>query len=88
MTLNWAIIGTGFISNAAIDGIKRSDGSQLHSIYGRRPELVSEFQARHNIPHGSTDLDTALSDSAKFMTALRWEKLRVTLEPVSPRANP
>ena len=62
MTLNWAIIGTGFISNAAIDGIKRSDGSQLHSIYGRRPELVSEFQARHDIPHGSTDLDTALTD--------------------------
>ncbi|XHE55334.1 hypothetical protein L0Z66_00590 [Phaeobacter sp. BS34] len=34
MTLKWAIIGTGFISNKAIDGIKKSDGSQLHSVFG------------------------------------------------------
>lgn len=62
MTLNWAIIGTGFISNKAIDGIKKSDGSRLHSIYGRRSELVSEFQARHDIPHGHTSLDAVLTD--------------------------
>jgi predicted dehydrogenase len=62
MTLNWAIIGTGFISNAAIDGIKKSDGSRLHGIYGRRSEMVSEFQLRHDIPHGYTDLDAVLRD--------------------------
>ncbi|UWR63859.1 Gfo/Idh/MocA family oxidoreductase [Phaeobacter inhibens] len=62
MTLKWAIIGTGFISNKAIDGIKKSDGSQLHSVFGRQPNLVAEFQARHDIPHGLTDLDAVLSD--------------------------
>jgi predicted dehydrogenase len=64
MTLNWAIIGTGFISDMAIDGIKKSEGSQLHSIYGRKPDLISAFQARHDIPHGSTDLGAVLSNKA------------------------
>lgn len=63
MTLNWAVLGTGFISNSAIDGIKKSDGSQLHSVYGRNPEMVAELQAEHNIPHGKTDLAATLADS-------------------------
>ena len=43
MTIKWAIIGTGFISNKAIDGIKQSSGSELYSVFGRQPDLVSDF---------------------------------------------
>ena len=62
MALNWAIIGTGFISNKAIDGIVQSEGSSLYTIYGRRQKIVEQFQSRHAIPHGSTDLDAVLND--------------------------
>ena len=64
MALNWAILGTGFISDKAIDGITKSDGSRLHSIFGRNPDLVADFQTRHCIPHSGTDLDAVLSDPA------------------------
>ena len=64
MTLKWAVMGTGFISNNAISGIAQSEASQLHSVYGRKAGLVSDFQARHDIPYGFTDLDAALSDDA------------------------
>ena len=64
MTIKWAVIGTGFISNKAIDGMKQSSGSELYSVFGRQPDLVSDFQARHSIPHGTTDLDAVLADEA------------------------
>lgn len=62
MTLNWAIIGTGFISNKVIDGIKRSDGSQVRVIAGRKPEILAEFQDAHAIPEVSTDYTAVLAD--------------------------
>lgn len=62
MALNWAIIGTGFISHQAIDGIVKSDGSELYSIYGRNPDLVNQFQSQYGFPQQSLDLDDLLSD--------------------------
>lgn len=62
MTLNWAIIGTGFISHKVIDGITRSDGSQVRVIAGRKPEILAQFQAQHGIPETATDFDVVLSD--------------------------
>ena len=62
MALNWAIIGTGFISHQAIDGIVKSDGSQLHSIYGRNPDLAKQFQSQYGFPKLSFDVNELLSD--------------------------
>lgn len=62
MTLNWAIIGTGFISNKVIDGIKRSDGSQVQVIAGRKPDTLAKFQDEHAIPEVSTDYEAVLTD--------------------------
>ncbi len=62
MTLNWAIFGTGFISNKVIDGITRSDGSQVQVILGRKPEVLTKFQAAHGIPKTSTDYEAVLAD--------------------------
>ncbi|MEH6740994.1 MAG: Gfo/Idh/MocA family oxidoreductase, partial [Sulfitobacter sp.] len=62
MALNWAIIGTGFISHQAIDGIVKSDGSQLHSIYGRNSDMVMQLQSQYGFPKLSFDLDELLSD--------------------------
>ncbi len=62
MTLNWAIFGTGFISNKVIDGIARSDGSQVQVIAGRKPEVLTKFQAAHGIPMISTHYGAVLAD--------------------------
>ncbi len=62
MTLNWAIFGTGFISNKVIDGIMRSDGSQVQVIAGRKQDVLTEFQATHDIPNASTNYDAVLAD--------------------------
>lgn len=62
MTLNWAIFGTGFISNKVIDGIQQSSGSALHSIVGRDPDALREFQEAHNIPHIATDVAATLAN--------------------------
>jgi predicted dehydrogenase len=61
MTLQWAILGTGFISNKVIDGIKRSNGSHLHTIAGRNPDALAAFQTEHGIPNIAS-IDAALSD--------------------------
>jgi hypothetical protein len=47
MTLNLALISTGFIPHHAIARIVKSNGSQLYSIYGRNPDLVKQFESQY-----------------------------------------
>jgi len=62
VTLNLAIISTGFIPHHAIARIVKSNGSQLYSIHGRNPDLVKQFQSQYGFPTLSMDLADLLSD--------------------------
>ncbi|MCO4826007.1 MAG: Gfo/Idh/MocA family oxidoreductase, partial [Amylibacter sp.] len=60
--LNWAIHGTGFISHAMITAIAASNGSRVHTIIGRNPETLAEFQTQYAIPNTATDAAQPLAD--------------------------
>ena len=60
--LNWAIHGTGFISHAMITAIAASSGSRVHTIIGRNPEMLAEFQTQYAIPNTATDAAQPLAD--------------------------
>jgi predicted dehydrogenase len=60
--LNWAIIGTGFISHAMLSALKLSDGSKAESIFGRNTDTLAEFQKTYDIAKAYTDFDEAIND--------------------------
>jgi len=62
--LKWAILGTGFISNAVARAIQHSDGSELWTVAGRKPDAVQAFQKQFSIPNHSIGYDDALNDPA------------------------
>lgn len=51
--LNWAILGTGFISHKMIEAIKASDASRVHVIAGRNADRMAAFRAQHDIPYAA-----------------------------------
>ncbi|MVO18147.1 Gfo/Idh/MocA family protein [Parasedimentitalea huanghaiensis] len=60
--LRWAVLGTGFISNAVATAIQQSDGSDLWTIAGRNQDAVQAFQRQFQIPNHSIGYEGALSD--------------------------
>ena len=60
--LRWGILGTGFISHKMIEAVQASNGSSLHTIAGRKPDQVAEFQSKYDFPHISIGYDDVLAD--------------------------
>ena len=60
--LRWAILGTGFISNAMIDAISKSTGSTVNAIAGRNPDALSDFSERHHIPRSFVGFEEVVAD--------------------------
>lgn len=60
--LNWAIHGTGFISHAMVTAIAASNCSRVHTIIGRNPETLAEFQTQYAIPNTSSNAAQTLAN--------------------------
>ncbi|MCY6381682.1 Gfo/Idh/MocA family protein [Hoeflea prorocentri] len=61
--INWAILGTGFISNTVAEAIRQSSGSNLAAVAGRSRERVEAFAAEQGIPKAYFNYDDALADN-------------------------
>ena len=62
--INWAILGTGFISGTMADAIRQSPGSRLYALYGRDRSRIAAFAAAHPAERVEMDLDALLADPA------------------------
>ena len=60
--INWAILGTGFISRTVADAINDSDGSRLAAVAGRSAAGVTAFAEEYDIPNAYADFGEALAD--------------------------
>lgn len=62
--INWAILGTSFISGTMARAIINSPGSRLHAAFGRDDARLAAFAAQWSIPSTTTDLGSILADPA------------------------
>lgn len=62
--IEWAIIGTGFISNTVAQAIHASPGSTLAAVGGRTAESVEEFARQHGVARHTVAVDELLADPA------------------------
>jgi predicted dehydrogenase len=62
--LNWAILGTSFISNTVAEALRESKGSRIASAFGRDPQRLAAFAQTYGIEKTSTKLDAILDDPA------------------------
>lgn len=61
--LRWAILGTSFISETMMGAVSNSPGSTATVVYGRDPDRLEDFRARHGIERSTTSLDDAVADA-------------------------
>ncbi|SDY66439.1 Gfo/Idh/MocA family protein [Herbiconiux ginsengi] len=59
--VRWAVVGTGRICETFVPDLQTVDPASVVSVWGRRPEIVADFAARHGIPQHSVVLDEVLS---------------------------
>ena len=62
--LNWAILGTSFISDTMAEALLASKGSRIASVFGRDPQRLAAFAQAHGIEKTSTAIDAILDDPA------------------------
>ena len=62
-TLNWALVGTGGISNRFIIGLKAAGGRPFAAV-SRTMEKARDFAARHGVDKAYDDYDRMLEDPA------------------------
>ncbi len=60
--LRWGILGTGFISNAVVQAIQQSDGSEVRTIAGRNAEALDSFQQQYGIANQASGYQSLLQD--------------------------
>lgn len=60
--INWAILGTGFISNTVAESIKQSDGSSLVAVAGRSRPAVELFAANQSVQKSYFSYDDVFAD--------------------------
>lgn len=62
--LNWAILGTSFISNTMAEALQASNGSRIAGVFGRDPGRLADFAQRFAIGKTTTRLEALLDDPA------------------------
>jgi predicted dehydrogenase len=60
--LRWGILGTGFISNAVVQAIQQSDGSEVRTIAGRNAEALDSFQQQYGIANQASGYQSLLQE--------------------------
>ena len=58
------MLGTGFISETMMRAVTDSPGSTATVVYGRDPDRLEDFRARHGIGRATTSLNDAIGDPA------------------------
>jgi len=61
-TINWALVGTGGISNQFIEGLKAAGGNAIAAV-SRNLESAKDFAARHGIQKAYDNYERMLEDS-------------------------
>jgi predicted dehydrogenase len=62
--MNWALVGTGGISNRFFVGLSRAAGAKPYAIVSRTKENANRFAARYNVEKAYGDYEAMLNDSA------------------------
>ncbi len=57
------MVGSGAFAKKHLDGLKNIEGVEVATIVGRSPDSTGEVAKEYGIPHWTTDLDEALSQS-------------------------
>jgi len=60
--MNWAIIGTSFISDVMAEAIKGDEGSQLYAVSGRSKENLRAFSQKHHPQKTYSDYQDLIQD--------------------------
>ncbi|WP_394246464.1 Gfo/Idh/MocA family protein [Vibrio profundi] len=60
--MNWAIIGTSFISDVMAEAIKGDKGSQLYAVSGRSEKNLRAFALKHNPRKTYSDYHALIQD--------------------------
>src|ERR1700756_246820 len=55
------MVGQGAFGKKHLDGLKRIDGAEVVSIYGRTAETTEAVAKKYAIPHWTTNFDEALA---------------------------
>ena len=61
-TINWAIAGTGGISNAFVQGLRVAEGARALAVVSRSKENAERFAAKYHIPKAYAGFDAMLED--------------------------
>ncbi len=61
--MNFAIIGTNFISDNFAEAAERVDGANIAAVYSRKKETANSFAERHGIKKCYTSYEEMLSDA-------------------------
>jgi predicted dehydrogenase len=61
--IRWGLVGCGDIANKRVaPALKSAQGSQLRACLRKNPDLLHEFQLRHQIPKATMDYSELLDD--------------------------
>jgi predicted dehydrogenase len=60
--LNWAILGTSFISHTMAAALQASKGSRITSVFGRDPERLEQFAHTYGIERTFKTIEPILDD--------------------------
>jgi predicted dehydrogenase len=61
-TINWAVVGTGGITNRFIAGLRAAEGSNPMAVVSRTEENARRFAAKYGVEKAYSDYDAMLAD--------------------------
>jgi pyrroline-5-carboxylate reductase len=89
MDVTLAILGTGRLGEALLDGLLRSGGTTPARVrcVVRREQRAGELRARHGVQAG-TDAPAAVAEADVLVLAVKPQNLRALLEDIAPKVTP
>jgi predicted dehydrogenase len=64
------LLGSGFVADFYMDGLKNVPGAEVVANYSRTPERTNEFADRHSIPRRYTDMAELCADDGVDMVVI------------------
>jgi predicted dehydrogenase len=61
-TINWALAGTGGITNSFAQGLRLAEGASLYAVSSRTKDKAEKFAARHGVQKAFADYGAMLAD--------------------------
>jgi predicted dehydrogenase len=62
--INWAVVGTGGITNRFVVGLKASRGARLKAVVSRTGEKARGFASKYSVEKSFSDYDEMLADAS------------------------